>query len=78
MFKNKKLGAVLLMAYLEPFKLQADFARENAQEVACLASMGYISTAEEPGKFGRKWRITGLGLEQLQHLQLIWPNPIHG
>jgi hypothetical protein len=59
---------VLHEAYLHPFKLQSDFARGYAQEVAALASMGYITTYEQPRQFGNKWRITGIGLDKLRKL----------
>lgn len=62
------LKLVLHTAYLHPFKLQSDFARDNAQEVAALASMGFISTYEAPKQFGNKWRVTGIGLDKLRQL----------
>lgn len=71
MFKEDNLGLVLLEAFLAPFKIQSDFAREFAQEVACLACLGYISTQEGPQQFGRKWRITGVGLEKLRTLGVL-------
>ena len=71
MFKDGKLAAVLGSAYYSPFKIQSDFARAYAQEVACLACLGMISTQEGPRQFGRKWRITGIGLEKLRKLGLL-------
>lgn len=71
MFKDTNLGLVLLEAFLAPFKIQSDFAREFAQEVACLACLGYISTQEGPQQFGRKWRITGTGLDKLRTLGVL-------
>lgn len=71
MFKDDLLKEVLIEAYLSPFKLQSDFAREFAQEVACLASQGFISTLEGPGMYGRKWRITGIGLDMLRRLEVL-------
>jgi len=71
MFKNQRLKEVLKQAYLFPFKLQSDYARDNAMEVAALASAGYISTHMGPGQFGNKWRVTGIGLEKLQKLGLL-------
>ncbi|QBE66849.1 hypothetical protein [Pseudoduganella lutea] len=68
MFNNTKLKEVLHRTYLAPYKLQSDYARDNAQEVAALASMGYITTYELPRQFGNKWRITGIGLEKLRKL----------
>lgn len=68
MFKDTKLKEVLHKTFMFPFKLQSDFARDNAQEVAALASMGYISTYEGPMQFGNKWRVTGIGLDKLRKL----------
>ena len=62
---------VLAEAYLTPFKIQSDFAREFAQEVAALASQGLISTLEAPGQYGRKWRVTGIGIDKLRQLRLL-------
>lgn len=63
---NSSMNAVLYTAYLHSFKIQSDYSREFAQEVAALASLGYISTVEAPGVFGRSWRCTGIGLEVLR------------
>ncbi len=68
MTKDSLPTGVLLWIYQHPYKLQSDFAREWAQQVAALASMGYISTLEEPGVYGNKWRITGIGLDKLRSL----------
>lgn len=72
MFKeHPNLGMALFVAYTDPFKLQSDFARLYAQEVACLACMGFISTLEGAGVYGRKWRITGIGLDKLRKLGVL-------
>lgn len=71
MFKNTKLKEVLHRAFMFPFKLQSDYARDNAVEVAALASMGYITTYELPQQFGNKWRISGLGIEKLRKLGVM-------
>jgi len=71
LFKEDLLAEVLLTAFLSPFKLQSDFARESAQEVAALACMGLISTQEGPQQYGRKWRITGTGLDKLRELGVL-------
>lgn len=69
--KNTQLLSVLLEAYLKPFKLQSDFARVFATEVAALACMGFITTLEGPGLYGRKWRITGTGLDELRSVGVL-------
>ncbi|WEM05519.1 hypothetical protein HJJEPNFP_00019 [Ralstonia phage BOESR1] len=68
MFKDDFLKEVLIVAFLDPFKIQSDFARLRSQEVAALASLGFISTLEAPGVYGRKWRITGVGIDKLRDL----------
>jgi len=62
----KDLNNVLYQAYKYGFKVQSDFARENAQAVAALACLGMITTKEAPNQYGRIWRITGVGLETLR------------
>lgn len=71
MFKDDLLAEVLLAVFISPFKLQSDFAREYAQEVAALACMGLISTQEGPQEYGRKWRITGTGIDKLRSLGVL-------
>lgn len=60
------LGHVLMTTYKSPFKLQSDFARLYAHEVSALACMGLVTTLEGPGLYGRKWRVTGIGLDELR------------
>ena len=51
---------------------QSNFARENAVEVAALASLGRITTMEDgTGIFGNVWRITFDGLLKLTEKRLI-------
>lgn len=65
------LTNVLLELYLHPSTVQSNFARENAQEVAALASLGMISTSEGRRAFGRTWRVTADGYELLKEECLI-------
>lgn len=51
--------------YLAPRTVQSDFARERAQEVGALASQGLITTKEGKDTYGRLWRITPPGQNQL-------------
>lgn len=71
MNKDTLLPQVLHATFLRPFKLQSDYSRTHSAEIGALASMGLISTAEGPGKYGRKWRVTGLGLDTLKSLKMI-------
>lgn len=66
-----QLAEILRHIFLSPIKVQSDAARLYAQEVACLASLGLISTQEGPAQFGRTWRVTGIGLDRLRELGLI-------
>ena len=51
---------------------QSNFARENAVEVAALASLGRITTRKEaPEIFGNVWRITFEGLLKLTEKGLL-------
>lgn len=51
--------------YLAPRTVQSDFARSWAQEIGCLASKGYITTREGAYVFGRLWRVTPPGINEL-------------
>lgn len=62
---------VLHRAYIAPFSLQSNFARENAQTVAALASMGLISTKISENSFGTLWRCTFEGVLKLTAKGLI-------
>lgn len=60
------LNDVLHRVYRKGLPLQADFSRTHAQEIAALASLGFISTKEAPHFYGRTWRITKEGLTFLK------------
>ena len=51
----------LHLVFLAPRSIQSDFSRERAQEVAALASQGYITTCQAKDTYGRQWRITPTG-----------------
>lgn len=57
-------NVVLHMIYRKGLSLQANLSRKFDQEIAALASLGFITTKEAPHTYGRTWRITveGLGL----------------
>lgn len=51
-----------------PLALESNYAREHRNEVAALASIGYISVIAPDGlSFTRHWYITRPGLMALQH-----------
>ena len=51
---------------------QSNFARENAVEVAALASLGRITTRKDTTEvFGNVWRITSEGLLKLTEKGLL-------
>ena len=52
-------------AFSEPYKVQSDFARSNAAEVAEAASLGLITSLTVSGKPTREWRATRDGLDLL-------------
>lgn len=60
--------AALVELYSQPRSVSSDFARAKAQEIAALASLGYITTMlpASRGVFGKLWRPTALGLLKLQ------------
>lgn len=62
---DAKTLSALHSIYLAPRTVQSDFARENAQQLGSLASQGCISTKEGRNTYGRLWRITPPGLQQL-------------
>ena len=62
---NAETLATLQTIYLAPRTVQSDFAREHAQSIAALASQGFVSTKEARNAYGRLWRITPPGQQQL-------------
>ena len=52
---------VVARAWLGGFRVQSDFARENAVSVGLAASLGLITTINE-GEYGGMWRPTSKGL----------------
>lgn len=66
------LLSVLKTVYLRGgISLQSNFARENAQIVGALASMGYLSTNEGDSTFSNTWRTTFAGLLKLTEKGLV-------
>lgn len=51
--------------------IQSNFARDHAQIVGALASMGLISTKEGDSTFGKTWRPTFSGLLKLTEKGLV-------
>ena len=70
-----KVNDVLFRAYTDGFAVQSNYARRNAQEVAALASMGFITTKVFRDKttpvFGRMWRVTLEGLKLLKEEGIV-------
>lgn len=64
---GQRLIDVLTLAWLKPFSVQSNFAREHAKEVAALSSSGFITTKTLPGHnlYSTNWKITLAGLECL-------------
>lgn len=62
------LTKVLHRAWVQPFSVQSNYARENAAVVAMAASDGFITTRLAAGVYARTWHIT---LKGLQHLKVL-------
>lgn len=62
----QRLNKVMHHAYLKPFKVQSDFARSYAQEIAMLSFLGFLTTKEAKGGYGRSWRLTDTGYKTLE------------
>ena len=56
---------VLYALYLAPRTVQSDFSRSNVEQMGALASQGLITTRENRTVYGRLWRITPPGQNQL-------------
>ena len=56
---------VLASIHKKPRRLQSNFVRDNAYEVARLASLGLITTHFQ-GAYGHDWRCTYKGLRVLE------------
>lgn len=64
--KPINLQIIVEKAWREPFTTKSDFARENANDVAAAASLGYITTAlngdDTMADFSNAWLVTAKGL----------------
>jgi hypothetical protein len=52
-------------AWMQGFSTRSNYARENAEAVACAAGEGYITTRYEDGHYGTTWRCTARGMHIL-------------
>lgn len=68
---------VLHRAYMQPFSLQSDYAREHAFEVGELASRGLITTQLWTGQYGKHWRVSRAGLALLEMTTLGDSHALH-
>lgn len=57
----------LQRAYIQPFTVQSNYARERALEVAELASRGLITTHVGNGIYSKHWRVTPAGRALLEY-----------
>jgi hypothetical protein len=67
--RRHRLKPVLDTVYRASFRVQSEYARSNAELVACAASLGLITTQLESDVFGRDWRITAKGLRWLNEMK---------
>lgn len=58
---GQRLIRVLERAWSSPFTTKSDFAKAEADWVAIAASLGFITTYQPSGRFGRIWRVTPRG-----------------
>lgn len=71
---RNKVNDVLFKAYTDGFSVQSNYARQYAQEVGALASLGLITTKVIRGMepvFGRVWRVTLAGMKLLKEEGII-------
>jgi hypothetical protein len=64
---NNQTLTVLQRAYVQPFTVQSNYARERAVEVAELASRGLITTHVGDGMYSKHWRVSQAGRALLEH-----------
>lgn len=64
--ERSTINEVLHRVYRKGLPLQANYSRTHDQEIAALASLGFITTKEAPHFYGRTWRITKEGLSFLK------------
>lgn len=66
---DDKILAVLFHLRKHPKMIQSNYVRDNAQEVAMLASTGMITTFTGD-TFGKQWLVTAAGINSLyKHFQ---------
>lgn len=61
---------VLRRAWLAPFTLSCDFARQHVAHIALAACKGLITTRISNSVFGRTWRITAVGLRLINESEV--------
>ncbi len=64
----------LLAIWQRSITTKSDFAREYADSLACLSSLGLITTETYPHStsFGRHWKLTPTGAAELWRLALTY------
>ena len=68
---------VLHRAYMHPFLIQSNYAREHSHAVTELASRGLITTQLWSNSFGKHWRVSRAGLALLEITTLGDTDEIH-
>ena len=61
-----ELDRVITEAYVYGIAVNGDYYRYNAQQVAAAVSLGYLTTQQESGVFGRTYRPTYSGMFWVQ------------
>ena len=66
---NTSTLIVLQRAYIQPFSVQSNYARSNAQAIAELSSRGLLTTKIGSETYGRNWRSSPAGSALLEFAQ---------
>jgi hypothetical protein len=65
---NKQTWDVLADIWLYPRAIESNYARSYRNDIALLASLGYISVVAPDGmSYTRQWNVTAEGLYALRH-----------
>ena len=62
---------ILCKIFLDPLAIQSNLARKYDFQIAAAASMGLITTRIRSCDYGRKWRLTEMGMAYLRDQGLL-------
>lgn len=64
---TRELYNIVYVAHVGGFTVSSDLARAEAGWVAMAATLGFITTREPDGSYGRTWFVTKAGLDYLDN-----------